>query len=142
MCGITGAYAFKEEGICYLKTIEKANQCLYHRGPDGEGIFQDNKVALAHRRLSILDVSTAANQPMYSKDQRYCIIFNGEIFNYQEIKNKYFGNHVFETTSDTEVFLEFFIKKGLMIDLHFLQIKFPFPGRVHHISKSISGLPF
>jgi len=112
MCGITGAFAFTEKGKSYLQKITVANNCLQHRGPDGGAVFQKDNVALGHRRLSIIDTSEAANQPMYSRDKRYVIIFNGEIFNYKELQAKYFAHHQFNTTSDTEVFLELFIKIG------------------------------
>jgi asparagine synthase (glutamine-hydrolysing) len=112
MCGIAGAFAFTEKGKPYLDKITVANNCLQHRGPDGGAIFQNGSVALGHRRLSIIDTSEAANQPMFSSDKRYVIIFNGEIFNYKELKATYFPQHSFVTSSDTEVFLELFIKEG------------------------------
>jgi asparagine synthase (glutamine-hydrolysing) len=112
MCGIAGGFAFRKEGERYLQKISEATSCLKHRGPDGGGVFSHGPVALGHRRLSIIDTSTAANQPMFSKDRQYCMVFNGEIFNYQELASKYFPNHQFQTTSDTEVFLELFIKFG------------------------------
>lgn len=113
MCGIAGGFALRSEGKKYIGNIYKAIRCIAHRGPDGEGIFSDEKLALGHRRLSIIDTSEAANQPMYSRDKRFVIIFNGEIFNYKELKAKYFQDHRFTTTSDTEVFLELFIKIGV-----------------------------
>lgn len=112
MCGIAGGFAFKPEGKKYINKINGAISCISHRGPDGEGIFLDETVAFGHRRLSIIDTSAAANQPMFSRDKRYAIIFNGEIFNYRELRSKYFKDHSFITTSDTEVFLELFIKIG------------------------------
>jgi asparagine synthase (glutamine-hydrolysing) len=112
MCGIAGGFALKPGGKKYINKINGAISCISHRGPDGEGIFVDEKVALGHRRLSIIDTSSAANQPMFSRDKRYVIIFNGEIFNYRELQAKYFRDHSFVTTSDTEVFLELFIKIG------------------------------
>jgi asparagine synthase (glutamine-hydrolysing) len=112
MCGIAGAFAFKEEGKSYLNRLNQAMDSIKHRGPDGDGIFKDDRVALGHKRLAIIDTSVAANQPQYSDDKRYCILFNGEIFNYKELAAKYFPQHHFKTTSDTEVFLELFIKIG------------------------------
>jgi asparagine synthase (glutamine-hydrolysing) len=112
MCGIAGSFALNTEGKKYLNRISEAISCISHRGPDGEGIFLNDTVALGHRRLSIIDTSAAANQPMYSRDKRYIIIFNGEIFNYKELQAKYFKDYFFNTTSDTEVFLELFIKIG------------------------------
>jgi asparagine synthase (glutamine-hydrolysing) len=112
MCGIAGAYSLGPGGQKYTSRISNAIACINHRGPDGDGIFTDDKVALGHKRLSIIDTSAIANQPMYSRSKRYVIIFNGEIFNYKELKEKFFPGHVFQTSSDTEVFLELFIKKG------------------------------
>src|SRR4051812_34272620 len=112
MCGIVGGFAFKKEGNAYLQKIGSATDCLRHRGPDGGGVFSNEHAALGHRRLSIIDTSSAANQPMYSPDRRYCIVFNGEIFNYKELIQQYFPEHRFETSSDTEVFLQLFIRIG------------------------------
>jgi asparagine synthase (glutamine-hydrolysing) len=112
MCGIVGGFAFRVEGINSLSRINEANQCLSRRGPDGGHIFQDGRVALGHRRLSIIDTSSAADQPMFSRDKNQVIVFNGEIFNYRELKLKYFRDYQFDTTSDTEVFLELFNKLG------------------------------
>lgn len=86
---------------------------IAHRGPDAEGFYMDTEsgVGLGHRRLSILDLSAAANQPMQSHDERYYIIFNGEVYNYREIAEQ-LGIKC-RTTSDTEVILEAFIMKGV-----------------------------
>ena len=85
---------------------------IAHRGPDADGFYMDTDcgVGLGHRRLSILDLSTAANQPMQSHDGRYFIIFNGEVYNYRDIAEQ-LGIKC-RTTSDTEVILEAFILKG------------------------------
>jgi len=86
---------------------------LQHRGPDAEGFYFDpaDQVGLGHRRLSIIDLSEAANQPFYSHDRRYIMIYNGEIYNFQEIKEKY--RITTYTTSDSEVILEAFAQKGM-----------------------------
>src|SRR4051794_10034899 len=111
MCGIAGAFAFNDSGKKYLPRTSDAIACINHRGPDGTGVFTEANVALGHRRLSIIDTSAAANQPMYSRDERYCIVYNGEIFNYRELISRYFQNYQFTTTSDTEVFLELFARE-------------------------------
>jgi asparagine synthase (glutamine-hydrolysing) len=79
-------------------------RALEHRGPDGEGYFTAPGIALGHRRLAILDLSAEGQQPMTSRDGRWTIVFNGEVFNYVELKRELSGN--FRSTSDTEVFLE------------------------------------
>jgi asparagine synthase (glutamine-hydrolysing) len=112
MCGIAGAYSFNRNGNLYKDKIKEAISCIRHRGPDGEGIFSNDVVALGHRRLSIIDISEVANQPMFSEDKRYCIIFNGEIFNYQELRDQYLKGYELRTHSDTEVFLNLFMLKG------------------------------
>ena len=113
MCGIAGGFAFTLDGQATINRITEATDCIKHRGPDGGAVFLDEQVALGHRRLSIIDTSSAANQPMFSEDGRFCIIFNGEIFNYLELKKNYFEHYPFRTGSDTEVFLQLFIKKGV-----------------------------
>ena len=108
MCGITGYISSKLD-----KTVlEQMTEALKHRGPDAYGYYFDatSGVGLGHRRLSILDLSANANQPFWSKDKRYVMIYNGEVYNYREIGEKY--QIVTTTTSDTEVILEGFALKG------------------------------
>ena len=104
MCGIVGLVTKKEKE----NTIKLMNDRIKHRGPDGEGYFIDNDVALGHRRLSIIDLSTG-NQPMFNEDESVVTVFNGEIYNYQELKEelKKLG-HDFKTKSDTEVLVHGF----------------------------------
>lgn len=110
MCGISGCYSFRQERPALREEVQHMTDMLAHRGPDAYGIFFDGTAALGHRRLSILDTSSAANQPMHSADNRYTIVYNGEVYNYKEVKNKYKLST--RTSSDTEVILEAFIKKG------------------------------
>ena len=85
MCGIAGI--IKKKNIKVNKEeIQVMNNTISHRGPDAEGIYIDHTVAFGHRRLSIVDLSESGNQPMISHDQKYVLIFNGEIYNYIEIK--------------------------------------------------------
>jgi len=83
MCGIAGYISFNNN-ITELQ-LQQATSLMEHRGPDAAGFFfsGDKTVGLAHRRLSIIDLSTAANQPMFSADNMYCIIFNGEVYNFK-----------------------------------------------------------
>jgi asparagine synthase (glutamine-hydrolysing) len=111
MCGITGVLAFHESGRSRLSRIRNSNQCLAKRGPDAEGFFEEGNVALGHRRLSIIDVSENASQPMSDPSGRYTIIFNGEIFNYQELREQFFPDKDnWHSQSDTEILLHLFIK--------------------------------
>ncbi len=104
MCGIVGLVTKKEKE----NTIKLMNDRIKHRGPDGEGYFIDNDVALGHRRLSIIDLSTG-NQPMFNEDESVVTVFNGEIYNYQELKEELIKlGHDFKTKSDTEVLVHGF----------------------------------
>jgi len=111
MCGITGIYA--NQIIENLdERIDKMNKSIVHRGPDSGAFSIYNKnVALGHRRLSIIDLRAVANQPMHSSNGKWHIVFNGEIYNFQEIAAQL--NYLFETDSDTEVILAAVQEKGL-----------------------------
>jgi len=87
------------------------NRSLSHRGPDDEGVYTDENIALGHRRLSIIDLSSAGHQPMFSHDKRYSIVYNGELYNYQEIKNQ-IKEYPYTTNTDTEVILAAYTKWG------------------------------
>ncbi len=100
MCGIAGIVG-KPDGLPYVRRMTGA---LSHRGPDGEDYFTGEGVALGHRRLAILDLSPAGAQPMTSRDGRWTMILNGEIFNYRELRAELGGP--FDSSSDTEVLLE------------------------------------
>lgn len=113
MCGIAGVIAFTEEGKKQLDKIGDAVATLRHRGPDGEGIFRGENVALGHTRLAIIDTSDAAAQPFTSTDGKFTIVFNGEIFNYRELREELEKDGVkFRTESDTEVLLALYAKEG------------------------------
>ena len=109
MCGIAG-FVSTDFSMHHLQQMA---ECLRHRGPDAEGFYYDEKNAMgfAHRRLSILDLSAAANQPFYSKDGRYVMIYNGEVYNFKELAIKY--DIKTTTTSDSEVIIEAFAKEGV-----------------------------
>ena len=113
MCGIAG-YISLNSSIA-PQQLKAASNLLQHRGPDADGFYfsADDKMGLAHRRLSIIDLSATANQPMFSSDGRYCIVFNGEVYNFKELiqELKYKGASL-KTKSDTEVILELFAQEG------------------------------
>jgi asparagine synthase (glutamine-hydrolysing) len=114
MCGIAGYISLNKS--IEQDQFKRANSLLQHRGPDAEGYYfsPDNKTGLAHRRLSIIDLSTSANQPMFSADGRYCIVFNGEIYNYKELRLRLHDRGAsLKTTGDTEVLLELFAQQGI-----------------------------
>lgn len=93
--------------------IQLMNSKIKHRGPDGEGKFVNRHVGLGHRRLSIIDLTEAGSQPMYSSDGRFVIVFNGEIYNYKELKKELQEDYSFKTHSDTEVILASFARWGV-----------------------------
>ncbi len=91
--------------------IQRMTNSMAHRGPDAEGFFSDHELAFGHRRLSIIDLSQASNQPFSDLSGRYIIIFNGEIYNYAEIR-PLISDYAFRTSGDTEVILASYIKWG------------------------------
>ena len=104
MCGIVGFVDKKKKKEKETIIKNMADQII-HRGPDGEGYYTDDLVALGHRRLSIIDVK-GGGQPIYNEDKTLAIIFNGEIYNYQELKEELESKgYVFQTKTDTEVIL-------------------------------------
>lgn len=110
MCGIAGIVAFKKN-IDLPVTIRRMTDAMAHRGPDADGFFTNDTIALGHRRLSIIDLSSAANQPIADHTGRYQIIFNGEIYNYRDVK-RLLPEYPFSTNSDTEVLLAAYSKWG------------------------------
>ncbi len=105
MCGING-FTFEDEDL-----IKLMNEATKHRGPDGVGIWHATDVTLGHNRLSIIDTTNASSQPMKSSDGRYILTYNGELYNFKELK-KEMVDIAFKTTGDTEVILQAYIKWG------------------------------
>jgi asparagine synthase (glutamine-hydrolysing) len=114
MCGISGVFAFTDTGKEYIQKLPASSSVLALRGPDAVGFYYHENIGLAHRRLSIIDTSSAANQPMTDPSGRYTIIFNGEILNYKELRAVEMAatNHSLQTASDTEVLLQLYIHYG------------------------------
>ena len=113
MCGIIGAISVKPfDGSWIKKGLKK----MEHRGPDAEGYWhsEDNTCYLGHRRLSIIDLSNLGNQPMHLKEESLSIVFNGEIYNYKELKEQLKEKgHSFKSKSDTEVLLHAYVEYGI-----------------------------
>ncbi|MCQ9201488.1 MAG: asparagine synthase (glutamine-hydrolyzing) [Prochlorococcus marinus XMU1425] len=124
MCGIVGFYLKKNSPQIKKEDFLKAIDSIEHRGPDNKGLYFQEQInlGLGHTRLSIQDISSSANQPMISHDKRFTIVFNGEIYNFKELKEKFNhlnkNNYKWKTNSDTEVILNlfsYFIEFGLSI---------------------------
>jgi len=102
MCGIAGELSFNS--IVNSSVIQRMTGAIIHRGPDDEGVYCNGKIGLGHRRLSIIDVSYSGHQPMWSRDQSMVIVFNGEVYNYKEIRSDLENKgYDFQGESDTEV---------------------------------------
>jgi len=116
MCGIAGIVQISPSaGAVDDRALERMRGALAHRGPDGSGVWisRDRRVGFAHTRLAILDLSDAAAQPMVHRGGRHVIVFNGEIYNFVELRRTLEeAGHRFDTTSDTEVLLELYVRHG------------------------------
>src|SRR5438445_2109431 len=104
MCGIAGL--IRHDGVAPgdVPAVTHMTAAQVHRGPDGDGLYRDSRVVLGHCRLSIIDVSTAGNQPMSNEDRSVWVTYNGEIYNHQDLRRQLtsFG-HEFRSRTDTEV---------------------------------------
>ncbi len=110
MCGIIGS----TNPLHSRSDILNALDLLKHRGPDANGVIENKEhaILLGHTRLSIIDIDKRSNQPFSCDSGDYSIVFNGEIYNYKELKDQYLGNEKFDTESDTEVLLKLFVRYG------------------------------
>lgn len=126
MCGINGILHLQSQKKVDERILTKMRDSLEHRGPDDKGLFIENNIGLGHRRLSVLDVSSAGHQPFLSEDGRYVMVYNGEIYNfknfYPELRSNGFE---IKTSSDTEVLLKLFQLYGTKM-LHRLNGMFAF----------------
>jgi len=107
MCGIAGA-----TGISSSDQLQRFQTALKHRGPDEAGQFSDGRIGLSHARLAIIDLETGS-QPIFNEDRTCAIVFNGEIYNYRELRAQLQPRHVFKTQTDTEVILHLYEEHGL-----------------------------
>jgi asparagine synthase (glutamine-hydrolysing) len=94
--------------------LERSAGLMHHRGPDRQGIYVDEVIGLVHTRLSLVDLHPRSNQPFWDGGKRYGLVYNGEIYNYRELRGELEEQGVeFRTTSDTEVLLECLIRHGV-----------------------------
>ncbi len=113
MCGITGIYSKNLAGKIHMINLSRATDMLARRGPDARGVWMNDNVGLGHRRLSIIDTSENGNQPMADASGRYRIVYNGEIYNFHELREDLSSKGVtFKSNSDTEVLLYSYIHYG------------------------------
>jgi len=113
MCGIAGQLNFNSHRPVVREDLEIMAERLAHRGPDDQGVYLDGNLGLAHLRLSILDLSAAGHQPMSSADRRFWITYNGEVYNYQQLRRDLeAAGYPFRSHTDTEVVVALFQKLG------------------------------
>jgi len=113
MCGICGIFHLNRSDTINEQTLQNMSSAITHRGPDDEGIYIDRHIGLGHRRLSIIDLSSAGHQPMTNEDERLWITYNGEIYNHLELRQKLVGRgHQFRSHTDTEVILHLYEDEG------------------------------
>ena len=112
MCGIAG-FSLKTNLSQKENVLRIMNDKLSHRGPDGEGYYHDSNVSLSHKRLAIIDLNSRSNQPFADKSNQYLIVFNGEIYNYIELKEKFKDEYVCKTNSDIEILPFMYRKFGI-----------------------------
>ena len=106
MCGING-FNWKDDSL-----IKEMNEKIKHRGPDFQNSYIDQNISLGHNRLAIIDLSENGNQPMFNKKKNLCIVFNGEIYNFQELKKRFCKDYEFNSKTDTEVILAMYERFG------------------------------
>ncbi|MFK7839897.1 MAG: asparagine synthase (glutamine-hydrolyzing) [Bdellovibrionales bacterium] len=130
MCGFTGFYHFRTQGSRSedFNLAQRMSDTLIHRGPDHGDIWQDPDVSfnVAHRRLSILDLSEHGHQPMVSQSDRYVIAFNGEIYNHLDLRKEYLDGVIFRGHSDTETLLGLIDRLGFLKTLELINGMFAF----------------
>ena len=112
MCGIVGILNLKGDSVS-TNSIKKMTDAIAHRGPNGEGQWAEKNIGIGHRRLSIIDLSSAGHQPMLSNDKRYVLSYNGEIYNFKEIRKELKSlGFIFKSNTDSEVVLNSLIQWG------------------------------
>lgn len=119
MCGIAGIFNLKGEPVSQV-ILQKMTDAIAHRGPDGEGFYTDDCIGLGHRRLAIIDLSPAGKQPMSTHDKQILISYNGEVYNYNELRAELESlDYSFHSKTDTEVVLKAYKEWGMDAFLRF-----------------------
>ena len=114
MCGISGLINFDNIKVNDVDAVKRINDAITHRGPDAEGIYKNDSIIFAHRRLSIIDLSDQSNQPMHDDTGNICLVFNGEIYNFQDLREELEQHYTFKTDhSDTETIIYAYRKWGI-----------------------------
>lgn len=118
MCGFVG-FSSKVEAVEKSKIIKKMTEVIHHRGPDSDGFYTDDQVALGFRRLSIIDLTEEGSQPVYNEHKDIVLVFNGEIYNYQELREVLLAKgHIFTSHTDSEVIIHGYEEYGVEILSH------------------------
>src|SRR2546426_8174836 len=113
MCGICGKLQFDDGATVDPGLVNRMMDTLSHRGPDGRGKYLSGPVGLGHTRLAIIDLNTGA-QPLSNEDKTVWVVYNGEIYNFQELRDELLGRgHVFRSTTDTEVIVHLYEEYGV-----------------------------
>ena len=127
MCGIFGILQHDADRVPERCGLIRSAALMQHRGPDRQGIYADEGIGLVHTRLSLLDLHPRSNQPFWDSHGRYCLVYNGEIYNYRELRSELEEERIeFKTTSDTEVLLECLIHYGAEATLRKVEGMFAF----------------
>ena len=127
MCGIFGICLRQSDAMPERQRLEASARLLHHRGPDHDDVFAAGGIGLVHTRLSLLDLSPQSHQPFWDRHRRYGLIYNGEIYNYQQLRAELEARGIdFSTTSDTEVLLACLIHDGVEATLPRLEGMFAF----------------
>jgi asparagine synthase (glutamine-hydrolysing) len=127
MCGIFGVLYHRNGIEPKRELLEASAGKLHHRGPDNYSIYSAENIGLVHTRLALLDLNPRSNQPFWDKSKRYCLVYNGEIYNFEELREDLQQKDIaFRTTSDTEVLLESILHYGIDQTLPKLEGMFAF----------------
>ena len=138
MCGITGIINLQNKNKIRNKTINEMVRLINHRGPDSKGVFINKNVALGNTRLAIIDLSESGNQPMLDKNKEIVIIYNGEIYNFLELRQLLISKgYIFRSDTDTEVVLNSYLEWGIDCIKKFNGM---FSFCIHDVNKNVTFL--